>query len=353
MIRFPLSIGNTLKKYGYIFYILLIIPFLSGLYFGGVFNSDFFIGSYEKHHGYLSYFAIIGYSIVLISNPKEHLQKYLNWSIISAFFVALIAIGEHLGGGFDIYNRSGMYSMYPGRSSGTLGNPNYLAGYMLVFIPILMEYILNWDWKIKQKYIPIGYIGALLIFLGGIYVSGSYIANTLILFLLLWYSLGYFFGKHIGKQFSIFLLIISILLSLGFNFIEADKLLSFESRFILMKELIGILLSHPMGLLIGFGPDSILSYFSDFRSDLVNSYFPNSMNIDSSHNLFIDTVFQYGLLPIFTYIYSCIKRGVSLKNPYILSIILLIVFLTFNVYIITHILLLILLSILLLRTVNP
>lgn len=36
-----------------------------------------------------------------------------------------------------------MLSMYPGRSSSTLGNPNYVAGYLLPFIPIYIEYIRN------------------------------------------------------------------------------------------------------------------------------------------------------------------------------------------------------------------
>lgn len=75
-----------------------------------------------------------------------------------------------------------------------------------------------------------------------------------------------------------------------------------------MKELIGVVLSHPMSLCIGFGPDSILSYFAGFRSDLVNNYFPSDMNIDSSHNIFIDTIFQYGILPVIYYIYTLIKE---------------------------------------------
>jgi O-antigen ligase len=41
-----------------------------------------------------------------------------------------------------------------------------------------------------------------------------------------------------------------------------------------------------------------MRYFSDDRSERVNAYFPATSAIDSSHNLVLDIVFQYGFLPI-------------------------------------------------------
>ncbi len=147
LLRFPHRLWVTLRKYVFIFGILCIIPILSRLYFGSSLQMDWIMGSYEKHHGFLFYCSILCLIFLLIASPSTHLKLYLNWSMASATFVACIAIGEYMGGIFDIYGRSEMLSMYPGRSSSTLGNPNYVAGYLLPFIPILLMNIR----KIKIK----------------------------------------------------------------------------------------------------------------------------------------------------------------------------------------------------------
>lgn len=85
---------------------------------------------------------------------------------------------------------------------------------------------------------------------------------------------------------------------IAYQWIDTEKLLSLTSRFVLMKESLMMMLQYPFSLLIGFGPDSLASHFSIIRSSLVSSYFPNHEIIDSSHNILIDIIFQYGILPI-------------------------------------------------------
>lgn len=85
---------------------------------------------------------------------------------------------------------------------------------------------------------------------------------------------------------------------LAYHWIDTEKLLSLTSRFVLMKESLMIMFRDPFSLFIGFGPDSLASHFSTARSDLVSAYFPSNEIIDSSHNILIDIIFQYGILPI-------------------------------------------------------
>lgn len=350
------DILRFLKKYGYIFLCLAIIPMISTIYYWGTFSVDFWTGSFEKHHGYIFYLCILWYIILVSSSSQKDQEKYLNWSIISACIVSIIAIWEHLGWYLDIYSRSEIQSMYPGRSSSTLWNPNYLAGYLIFFIPILIERI---QW-LFQKYGSIFHqkiisqIMILVLLLWGIYTSWSYITMTILVLLVIWYCIWWIFPKYsLLKKWSIFLLV-SILLFYGASsLVDNEKILSFESRFILMKELSSVLLEYPTSIFLWFGPDSILSYFSEERSIIIERYFPSSMNIDSSHNIFIDILFQYGILPII-WITLLFRNRIS-KNythQYLISIIMGIVFLMLNVFIISHILLLILISSLLVQEKN-
>lgn len=350
------DIMRFLRKNWYIFLWLSFIPIFSLFYYWGLFNNDFLIGSYEKHHGYIFYLCILLYSIFISSGSQIYIKKYLHWSIVSACIVSIIAIWEQLGGGWDIYNHSEMNNMYPGRSLSTLGNPNYLAGYLILFIPILIERIRESYWEHGSIFYKksILQIGILSIFLGGIFTSWSYIAMMILIFLFIWYYICYFFSKYsFLKKLSIFLFLCVMLLCAIFSFLHPDKILSFESRFILMKEVLSVSLTYPSSLFLGVGPDTILPYFSDIRSPIINSYFPSSMNIDSSHNLFIDILFQYGIIPMIFFL-SLFRNWKSRTwvTPYLISIIAWLAFLMLNVFVIVHILIIILLFNLFLQEKN-
>ena len=44
--------------------------------------------------------------------------------------------------------------------------------------------------------------------------------------------------------------------------LPADKLLSLTSRFVLMRESLSELFSYPFAVITGYGPESILRFFS-------------------------------------------------------------------------------------------
>lgn len=341
IIRFPQLIENVYKKYLYIIIILLILPIVSMLYFGWRVDTDFLIWSYEKHHWYIFYFSIINFIFLLAASTSTQLKKYLSWSIFSSVLVAWIAIGEHIGWILDIYGRSEMYSLYDGRSSSTLGNPNYVAGYLLLFIPIVIgkiEILKERYWK--QSGIFILYLAILWFLVGWIYSTGSHIALFLIWFLCLWYCLRYLFvWMHLWKQVALLLSFTGVITFLLYSSVEPSKFLSLESRFVLMKETFGIMIQYPISFFIGFGPDSILSYFSHMRSSLVNLYFPRDMLIDSFHNIFLDIFFQYWIIPFVLFFSMLYKERRNILSPFGLAILLILFFLSLNVFVISHIIL--------------
>ena len=120
-------------------------------------------------------------------------------------------------------------------------------------------------------------------------------------------------------------------------YLNPDKILSFMSRFVLMSETLSMMTRDPISFLIGFGPDSILAHFSLDRSTLVNSYFPVNMSIDSSHNVFIDILFQYGIFPILIIGYALITTWKNQKEELQIAILLGGIFLALNVFVVTHI----------------
>lgn len=184
-------------------------------------------------------------------------------------------------------------------------------------------------------------ITALAVIVLGIYMSWSYIAWILVWLLIIWYNITLVFRRYsLSKQIFLFVMITIVLIFLWFSIIDPSKLLSFESRFILMRETIVAMFQYPISLIFWFGPDSLLSYFSQVRSLLVGQYFPDSMLIDSSHNILIDILFQYGIIPISLFISFLYSKRSYLPAPIGLSLILLSVFLMFNVFVVSHIIML-------------
>ncbi len=332
-IRFPQRIWSILCRYAPIFFIILTLPILSAVYFAIPLDTDWFMGSYEKHHGYIFYFGIISLIFLLISSSREQIRSYLRWSIYAAGLVAMIAIGERIGGILDMYGRSEMLSAYSGRSVSTLGNPNYVAGYLLFFLPLLTLFRLVGRWII------------LAVLSIAIVMTGSYIGMIL---------LGMYCIYALCRNLAIsairslvWLSILSlVLLYFASLYIDPQKILSLTSRFVLMRESISMMMSSPMSFLVGFGPDSIITHFAQKRSILVNSYFPVSMHIDSSHNIIIDILFQYGCILLFVIVWLLYRYWH--KQPEQLQIALIIgsLFLILNVFVIVHIMILALLVVL-------
>jgi hypothetical protein len=107
-----------------------------------------------------------------------------------------------------------------------------------------------------------------------------------------------------------------------------------------MREVASQLLSYPLAFFTGFGPESIIRFFMGVRSAIIDSYFPRNSIIDSSHNIILDIVFQYGTLPIIL-LASAIYKNYHTWNPHAReSWILGIAFLMFNPYVVVHLTLL-------------
>lgn len=297
--------------------------------FPDLYRADFwknlFLGSYEKHHGYIFLLTLFGaFFIFSFAHSKKGL---IQMSLIIASVVSGFALLEFLGI-FSFFQMNGVPSWWAGRTISTLGNPNYLAGYLLIHFPLI---------TFLRK--PERYIVSTLLLLA-LFTTKSIIGISLLLVYILYISLWRFSYKN-----TLFLVFLFFLGFLAYLFLPSEKWLSLVSRFILMRETLYAIILHPFIFFFGALPDSLIAYFSLPRSDVIQSYFPVDAPIDSSHNLLIDIVFQYGIFFLlflwFLFWKSFISQPLAIKY----SLLLFLWFFSLNPYIIAPFLIFLLLLI--------
>lgn len=322
---------NTLiqiSQYTYTLFLgFLLFPLLGQALSGWSFDSSFFWGSHEKHHGYYFFvWLVLLFGIATLLEKREY-DRILRISLYSALIVACFAILEY----------TKFYSFFPtrlietswegGRANSTLGNPNYVAGYLLMHLPLIV---------LIRK--PERYIFTLIIILG-ILTTQSFIGISIMISY--WV---YFFTKKLPYRIHFFSLLLLLSVSIVYFFIPPDKLLSLMSRWVLMIEVLRAFLMHLLGILFGYGPDSIIEYFSlSPRSDLINAYFPTGSAIDSSHNILIDILYSYGLIFFVGMMHIIQNRWSRISRTAHESIILTIAFFSLNVIILAPLIIIIIL----------
>lgn len=154
---------------------MLIFPIVVGWFSFSGLDIPFFWGSHEKRHGYIFFVSIL-LTFFLFSLASDK-RRYYRASLMVASVVAVIAILEYIGFSLFLPELS-TQSWGAGRSVSTLGNPNYVAGYLLMHLPFLSLIY-------RKKY----RIFFLLLLIGGIMTTGSLIGSILtLLFLGVYFS---------------------------------------------------------------------------------------------------------------------------------------------------------------------
>lgn len=308
-----------LKQY-VLFFLFLLFPLFSFFIFSG---ESFWLWSQEKHHGYIWYLGLTLFAgIVSLSTDLER-RRMIIASLIASSLVALFALLEYIGISLPS-SGTGRVTWELGRTISTLGNPNYVAGYLLMHIPLIM-YI-----RSPERYILAGIIILAMI------TTGSYIGIVLMLgYFLYRITLRFSYGKYI------FPLLIILWWVTVYLVAPTEKLLSFISRWVLMLDVIKNFFTHPIALLTWYGPDSIITLYSSVRSSVINMYFPPTSAIDSSHNILLDTIYSYGIISFGYILWTIRNRWSERENQDKIAIILGILFFSLNVIVLAPLILLI------------
>ncbi len=110
-------------------------------------NPYFWFGNMEKFHGWYLYLSLLILWIILSTRTQKERKKYLVISFLSSGFVCLYALFQYLG--WDPLAAAYSTRLDLSRVFSTLGNPNYLAGYALMLLPLVGEKVFS---KTEKKY---------------------------------------------------------------------------------------------------------------------------------------------------------------------------------------------------------
>lgn len=287
---------------------------------------DFFLGIWEKQHGYLMIIGSIIVWLALSVCTRAEYHRLTQIVLVSSSIVAIIAIIEWLG--YNIFTGWPYLSVGSWgtiRSASTLGNPNYTAWYLLFLLPLIVTL------PVRLRYF------LFVFFTLAILSTGSLIGISFTLLYLFFLSVSHVFPRERWYIFGSVILIWAIWAIL--LFFGSEKWLSLISRFILMKHTLMMMWESISGLLFWYGPDAIIHFFSASRPDEIVSYFPDRMIIDSSHNIFIDVFAFYGIFGLVACLSLIIYRYPRLPSYAISGLVLGLGFLSLNVFVISHILL--------------
>lgn len=94
-----------------------------------------FLGSQFRYQGFITLLAGIGLYLVVRYNVYNNYKNYIRWILIGGFLVSLFALWQGIA--FYAFHDLTIPN-YQGRIVGTIGNPNSLAGYLVMILPFAL-----------------------------------------------------------------------------------------------------------------------------------------------------------------------------------------------------------------------
>jgi hypothetical protein len=262
--------------------------------------SSFFLGSAEKRHGVFYVLSLVVLFLILGFDYDERKKNSILTGIFTGFFgVAFYGVVQFFG--LDPLNATIMSApfeypsvlgdfLFQNRITSTLGNPNYVAGFLLLVAPLVLELTK----KVSLRITFLVLIGIIMI------MTKSLIGIGLLGIYGVYISVLHWIKKPLYAIIITFLFGGIIATSLDFSLpndaTKSNKLLNLTTRFVLMSEISPLLVESPRALLVGHGTNTIQAGYEKIRKTTINQYIQPENIIDSSHNFFIDFAYQYGLL---------------------------------------------------------
>jgi O-antigen ligase len=282
---------------------------LANLFGVNPYNS--FWSNYERMEGYITILHLLVYFLLMRSFLKSERdwKVLLNMFVISGIFVSLFAFifppASDVSKEFSIEYLSRIYS--------TIGNPPFLASYilMLVFIALILFF------SSKSNLLKCLYLTTVIIYLMTIYFSASRgailsVAIGIVIF-------GFFVfisNKSIltinkYKKLIAYFVVITVIMAIFLTLLASDKFLKQDktlSRFISIKtdKSVTARLNTWEMAWNGFKERPILGWGQEnFYSIYTVNYIPAYEGIvlmDRAHNIILDWMINAGLLGIFAYL---------------------------------------------------
>jgi len=306
----------------------IISIFIFWLFVTTIFSQNFFLSIFGVYGSYAWGFSTIlmGFFVFLIISNEFERFDWIGASLAVIFSVSIVSIYGLLQIlGFDPFHRL-EYSY--NRIFSTMGNPNFLGGFLLICVPIILFFYFK-----SEKF----YLLFLLVFSSVFLNIGMTLSRASWLAFIIIFPIFFLLG---GKEVfydkkRVFLLILVTFILIAFvSQRKGIKFLSFDEEIPLLKERAKVLVSmreqsasyrietwksaikmffkNPF---LGVGPDMFEYFFPNFMTPKFARFTDSKQVANSAHNTFLQVAATTGLIGFFLYIFlwfSVLKT--ALKN---------------------------------------
>lgn len=300
-------------------------------------NPYFWFGNGEKFHGWYFYLGLLIFTIILSSSTREEQKKYLGISLVSGGIVCLYALFQKIG--LDPLSNAYSSRLDTTRIFSTLGNPNYLAGYILMLMPLSLKFVHT------HKILWWGVFGILiftLLLTKSLFGIGLLVAY--ICYLVIYQCIPLTQKtRHIVTLCIVGSILVAtsyLIIHSGEYILEIQKIKGFIARYFLWKTGIHTIFGDIKNTLFGYGPDGFLAVSEHFRSPELSVFEDPNFRIDRSHNVWIDLFIHFGIPVALSTMYLIFSqwRKLPLSHREVLTLFSLFFF--FNIPVLVHFILL-------------
>ncbi len=324
IILFLFFIKNIFNKNIYIQKILFLIIFnLIISTISSIFPEISLFWNTDKAHSLLMFLNLIWIYIIIQNLNYNFKKSLLFWSILWTLPIIYFALSE-------FFNPSYNYWDLANRAFWTFGHPNYLALYLLLLFPLIIQKKLLCFKKINKMILTSCTLYYFLIIwvISAIILTKSILAISLLILYKVYYFLFKSKFKHI-KTIYFIIALVWILFVIIQNF-WYSKLHSFISRFYIWETTWNIISSDIKTILIWNWPETLWIIFNNFKSPYLYIFENFWFTADRPHNIFLNFFYHFWIFWISIFLYLIYKLFKSKKSAYKTSLILALLFLCFN-----------------------
>jgi len=305
---------------------LFVLPFLLIYIVSTILSTDIYTsvwGYYSRFMGLFSLLVLVALSyIAFLIFKKEDFINLFVLTLFSTFLISMYGIFQHYG----ILGAATLDRVYS-----TLGQPNWLAQYLIMFLPVILcLYATD-----KLVFSPL--------------IRGLLLILYIVVFTCFWFtfSLSGFLGFIIAllflpkgnvKRHIVVVLISAFIMLSNFGFfsnrihdayIDAKKFISenftvyaqdeymlSDPGFIrkeLWKSSLILFKSSPKNILIGIGPQTFPYEYQSFRSPILNYSSEWSYVVNRPHNYYVEVLVEMGVFGLISY--SILISSIFRKSP--------------------------------------
>lgn len=273
-------------------------------------------GIYDRQQGLELYIYLSLFFLLLLFNikTKREIRSLCLYLSLSAFLVSIYAILQALG--IDFFNWSESTKI---RTTSTLGQPNYLASFLLFSLPLTAYLFFSSKLKFKKIFFWFLFLTQFIAFITTYSISSFLsLAGALFLTLALFLILNYkTIRRKLSKKIIINLALSILILLAGFGVLAKTQLIN-EDRIIgrlynavdfsagsagnratLWKASIDIIKQRPF---LGYGLESqkeLFTKYYDFDWGVWNFI---NVRPNRAHNIILDTLITQGIIGLLVYL---------------------------------------------------